>query len=242
MATTFPFPASPTVGQQVTLADGVTKVAWTGYSWEGVPIPSNYNAADVLAKLVTVDGAGSGLDADLLDGQSGAYYTPPPLPLSVVNGGTGSAVEKYLPLAGAAVTGVVSLPAQPSFFAYGTNQAGQNSDFIFGFTYWNIGNRYNTSNGRFTATTAGIYFFRFNVMADSPGGPYEIRLSLYKNGGSPGINYILNKPATAYLSMEVSGHVYLGVGDYVTARYVQGIATWYVADSVWSSFSGHFVG
>ena len=29
---------------------------------------TNYNAADVLAKLVTVDGAGSGLDADLLDG------------------------------------------------------------------------------------------------------------------------------------------------------------------------------
>lgn len=30
--------------------------------------------ASILAKLVTVDGTGSGLDADLLDGQSGAYY------------------------------------------------------------------------------------------------------------------------------------------------------------------------
>lgn len=38
-------------------------------------LPSaSYTAADVLAKLLTVDGAGSGLDADLLDGQSGAYY------------------------------------------------------------------------------------------------------------------------------------------------------------------------
>lgn len=35
---------------------------------------SAYTAADVLAKLVTVDGVGSGLDADLLDGQSSAYY------------------------------------------------------------------------------------------------------------------------------------------------------------------------
>ena len=35
---------------------------------------SAYTAADVLAKLLTVDGTGSGLDADLLDGQSGAYY------------------------------------------------------------------------------------------------------------------------------------------------------------------------
>lgn len=35
---------------------------------------SSYTAADVLTKLLTVDGSGSGLDADLLDGQSGAYY------------------------------------------------------------------------------------------------------------------------------------------------------------------------
>lgn len=31
-------------------------------------------AASILTKLLTVDGAGSGLDADLLDGQSSAYY------------------------------------------------------------------------------------------------------------------------------------------------------------------------
>ena len=33
------------------------------------------SAAAILAKLVTVDGAGSGLDADLLDGQQGAWYS-----------------------------------------------------------------------------------------------------------------------------------------------------------------------
>jgi hypothetical protein len=33
-------------------------------------------AAQVLAKLITVDGAGSGLDADLLDGQNGTFYAP----------------------------------------------------------------------------------------------------------------------------------------------------------------------
>lgn len=35
---------------------------------------SGYTAADVLAKLLTVDGAGSGLDADLLDGLSSASF------------------------------------------------------------------------------------------------------------------------------------------------------------------------
>lgn len=45
---------------------------------------ASYTAADVLAKLLTVDGAGSGLDADLLDGQSSAYY----LNASNINAGT----------------------------------------------------------------------------------------------------------------------------------------------------------
>lgn len=36
---------------------------------------SAYTAADVLAKLITVDGAGTSLDADLLDGQQGSWYT-----------------------------------------------------------------------------------------------------------------------------------------------------------------------
>lgn len=35
---------------------------------------ASYTAADVLAKMLTVDGASSGLDADLLDGQHGDYY------------------------------------------------------------------------------------------------------------------------------------------------------------------------
>jgi hypothetical protein len=35
---------------------------------------SSYTAADVIAKLITVDGTGSGLDADLLQGQLASYY------------------------------------------------------------------------------------------------------------------------------------------------------------------------
>lgn len=35
-----------------------------------------FSAAEILTKLLTVDGSGSGLDADLLDGQEGSYYLP----------------------------------------------------------------------------------------------------------------------------------------------------------------------
>jgi hypothetical protein len=40
----------------------------------GSGTPTGFNAASLLAMIVTVDGAASGLDADLLDGQEGAYY------------------------------------------------------------------------------------------------------------------------------------------------------------------------
>lgn len=47
---------------------------------------SGYTAADVVAKLLTVDGAGSGLDADLLDGISSAGFFQTANALVAVNG------------------------------------------------------------------------------------------------------------------------------------------------------------
>ncbi|HML30815.1 MAG TPA: hypothetical protein PKE16_18645 [Hyphomicrobium sp.] len=50
------------------------KQATLGYT----PLDSaSYTAADVMAKVKANDGAGSGVDADLLDGQHGSYYYSP---------------------------------------------------------------------------------------------------------------------------------------------------------------------
>lgn len=49
-------------------------VSFNGTS--AVSIPVALNASSILTKIKTVDGSGSGLDADLLDGQHGAYYLP----------------------------------------------------------------------------------------------------------------------------------------------------------------------
>lgn len=53
-----------------------TVVVHDGSTVGGFPLlrESAYTAADVLTKVKTVDGSGSGLDADLLDGQSSSYY------------------------------------------------------------------------------------------------------------------------------------------------------------------------
>jgi len=46
-----------------------TAYSWGNHASAGYLLSSSYTAADVLAKIKTVDGVGSGLDADLLDGQ-----------------------------------------------------------------------------------------------------------------------------------------------------------------------------
>lgn len=53
--------------------------------WE----PVANTPATILTDILTVDGAGSGLDADLLDGQHGAYYLP-------ASGGTLTNVKETL--------------------------------------------------------------------------------------------------------------------------------------------------
>ncbi len=59
-------------GRTVTLADAGANAF---FGWDDVAgAYENLTAAEALAIILTVDGAGSGLDADLLDGQSSAFY------------------------------------------------------------------------------------------------------------------------------------------------------------------------
>lgn len=77
---------------------------------------SSYTAADVLSKIKTVDGAGSGLDADLLDGQSSAYYrnynnltNKPSIPAVAIINVTGEPTPVTVPLAPVASKAVVQV-------------------------------------------------------------------------------------------------------------------------------------
>ena len=49
---------------------------WNGTEWidTGINISSSDTPLEILAKLITVDGEGSGLDADLLDGHDSTYF------------------------------------------------------------------------------------------------------------------------------------------------------------------------
>lgn len=58
-----------------TTVKAISNTATAAQTTANAALPaSSYTASDVRAKLLTVDGVGSGIDADLLDGQDGSYY------------------------------------------------------------------------------------------------------------------------------------------------------------------------
>jgi hypothetical protein len=69
-------PIGPTQKGMV-VEDNTTHNVWRfmGSAWALSGGPPN-SAADILTKLLTVDGAGSGLDADYLDGHDSSYFAP----------------------------------------------------------------------------------------------------------------------------------------------------------------------
>jgi hypothetical protein len=78
--------AIPLTSQEITINTGSVNAVWGGITGtlstqldlqsalDAKLASTAYTAADVLAKLLTVDGTGSLLDSDLLDGQNGSYY------------------------------------------------------------------------------------------------------------------------------------------------------------------------
>jgi len=78
--------------------------------------------------------------------------------------------------------GRVTMPYQPGFAAYSpATSTGSGAIIIYGSTYHNIGNHYNTSTGTFTAPVAGRYLFTASCLFNYSSGAYH-RLNFRLNG------------------------------------------------------------
>jgi hypothetical protein len=144
-------------------------------------------------------------------------------------------------------TGVVTKPLQPSFFAHGTSTSWQSVSTggivtELDGTDHNIGNHYNTSNGRFTVPTTGVYCFQFNlyVKQNSNSASY----SIYHNGSEfsnsyPTIRAYRNDSDANDESLGLSWTYRYTAGDYIEIR-SSGQTSEYVP--VRSYFSGFLVG
>lgn len=170
---------------------------------------SGYTAADVLAKLLTVDGAASGLDADLLDGQSSAAFSTASHTHAASDITSGSFAETQITdgalLARNAANETISgtwtfsspvLKTGQAFFnaqltsGSTTLTAASITTVLFNTANTNLGGTsYATGTGIFTAPTTGFYTFSGMVVVDnSSAGTATINTVYFsKNNSTSGV-------------------------------------------------------
>jgi hypothetical protein len=143
--------------------------------------------------------------------------------------------------------GQVLKPSNPAFRAYnsvnGFWYVNNNDTLIFDVTEYNIGNCYNTSNGRFTAPVAGVYQFNFYTIVY--GNLQNGAISLRKNGGAPtsghNIHFSPYYTSVSWSNVVYTTSLYLNAGDYIFLINSTGVQIPIHGDD-WSSFSGYLVG
>jgi len=110
--------------------------------------------------------------------------------------------------------GRVTMPYQPCFKAYnniGTYLTGQGVA-VFDQTRVNVGNHYNTSNGRFTAPVDGNYQISFSVLFDNSTSVHGF---IYVNGGGQyGLEFYDDTGSNK--SVSLVSVIPLNAGDYVS--------------------------
>ena len=139
-------------------------------------------------------------------------------------------------------SGYVTKPNTPAFFVY-RNQSIWNlaagDTFVFNTAELNVGNHYNTSNGRFTAPITARYVFHFwSIYTGDANSDY---IQMYKNGARMygGDVHFTNSIGSAWDSVHYSRVIQLSSGDYVYMR--SGSAHTYHGNH-WGGWSGYMLG
>ena len=139
-------------------------------------------------------------------------------------------------------SGYVTKPNTPAFFVY-RNQAVWNlaagDTFIFNTAELNVGNHYNTSNGRFTAPITARYVFHFwSIYTGDAQSDY---VQMYKNGARMygGDVHFTNSIGSQWDCVHYSRVIQLSASDYVYMR--TGSAHTYHGNH-WGGLSGYMLG
>jgi hypothetical protein len=120
-------------------------------------------------------------------------------------------------------SGRVTMPYQPMFYAYQTGGQTVTSTGIFNSTQWNatlinVGNHFNTSNGRFTAPIAGKYVFYGKGLVRWASGAGNVETTLYKNGSNVatrGLAYDYMVATNDHANQFFMVYLDLAAGDYI---------------------------
>jgi len=149
-------------------------------------------------------------------------------------------------------TGRMLTPARPAFrakfnasgtLAAGGDMGGGNSVLVpndvttSGFGLHNVGSHYSTSNGKFTAPIAGLYFFQFNIYQNNTA---DCEIDFYLGSQNLGnARFFAQDAYSSYSTCNASTTLMLSASDEVTIKVQVGTA--YFNQTV-SNFSGFLIG
>ncbi len=141
-------------------------------------------------------------------------------------------------------SGRVVTPARPAFHAKKSGSAAWQSlggtsqvTIPLDATTYNVGGHYNTSNYRFTAPVAGIYFFHAQIYHDA-NSYFQVRIRV--NGSNIVFATNRDQGTTTHATLSYQ----LAVNDYVDVTGAisnSDSSDWY-SDFTYSYFCGHLVG
>ena len=126
-------------------------------------------------------------------------------------------------------SGRILTPARPAFHARLTSGSteGKTGTLVFNTEDFDIGSNYDTSNGRFTAPVAGIYYFVYDALVSGSTGGAALAdgvasyFQFIKNGSEGNWSkrsYAYVSGATQYNTMHLVECIQLAASDYVQVK------------------------
>jgi hypothetical protein len=136
-------------------------------------------------------------------------------------------------------SGRVTLPYQPSFFAFSDTPGwGWSGVLPFDSTQWNVGNHYNTSTKAFTAPVSGKYFFRVN---GTPSGSFGNFFWIIRKNGVDQYYIAGTDALSQYEIIHGTQIMNLSAGDVVDIRGTGSHGGMY-GGALDNNFSGYLIG
>ena len=141
-------------------------------------------------------------------------------------------------------SGHVTIPNQPAFHVKGLGNtaasggtANAGEVLLFNGLVYNNGSHYTAPNGRFTAPSAGIYYFSYSLLYDNTFNTSG-SAALRKNGSLVGEYGYVEGGNIGYIQVSASAVVPCAANDYIDVYSYP--AGWHVASE--SSFTGFMIG